>query len=204
MKILIATKNKGKIGSFGEIFDELNIEYCTLADLNVGVGALDIPETGKTSLENAIIKAKAYYEATKMPLLAADSALYIEKFPEDKQPGVFAKRYGGKENSDDETLEIYSKELNNVGGESDGHFLVAIAIVDKDGNMHTKEFKSHRHFVSRPCAERIEHFPLRSLIYYKEVNKYMAQMTFEESNAIEGQVILDQKEFIKEIFLCTK
>ena len=43
---------------------------------------LDVEETGKTFIENALIKARAYYETYKVPTLADDSGLVIEALPD--------------------------------------------------------------------------------------------------------------------------
>ena len=59
MKVLIATKNKGKIEKYSGILHALGIECCTLEDIDLDI---EVNETGNNTTENAIIKAKAYYE----------------------------------------------------------------------------------------------------------------------------------------------
>ena len=127
MKVLIATKNKGKIEKYSSMLKELNIEFLTLNDINLNI---EIEENGKNTTENARIKANAYYKATDMPVLTDDSGLIIDKLPKEKQPGVFVRRYNGKELSDEEIIDLYSKEIENVGGESTGAFVISIAIID--------------------------------------------------------------------------
>ena len=48
----------------------------------------------KNVIENAMIKAKAYYGITQIPTIAGDTALYIEKF--EQQPGLYVHRINGK------------------------------------------------------------------------------------------------------------
>ena len=100
MKVLIATKNKGKIEKYSGILEHLGIEYCTLEDMDLNI---EINENGKNTTENAIIKAKAYYEKVQIPVLTDDSGLIIDKLPEEKQPGVFVRRHNGRELSDSGT-----------------------------------------------------------------------------------------------------
>ena len=39
---------------------------------------LEIDENGKTAIENALLKATAYYKVLNMPVIAGDSGLYID------------------------------------------------------------------------------------------------------------------------------
>ena len=172
MKVLIATNNKGKIEKYSEILRSLGIDYCTLADIGLDI---EINENGNNTTENAIIKAKSYYEKVKIPVLADDSGLIIDKLPKERQPGVFVRRYNGRELSDEQILELYSKEIENVGGESTGAFGISIAFIDENGNIHTKETKHRRLFVSKPDVNRIPGYPLSSLIYDKERKMYMTE-----------------------------
>lgn len=80
---------------------------------------LDINEDGKTAEENAIKKAKEYYAKTNIATIAEDSGLWVEKFSEEEQPGLFVKRVNGREDlSDEEILNYYIDKLENIGGES--------------------------------------------------------------------------------------
>ena len=172
MKVLIATNNKGKIEKYSEILKSLGIDYCTLSDIGLDI---KVNENGNNTTDNAIIKAKAYYEKVKMPVLTDDSGLIIDKLPKEKQPGVFVRRHNGIELSDEQILEMYSKEIERVGGESTGAFVISIAIIDKNGNIHTKETKHRRLFVSKPDSNRIPGYPLSSLIYDKKIKMYMTE-----------------------------
>lgn len=197
-RILIATGNIGKIAIYSCVFDKLGLPYCSLKDIQVDV---DIAETGETELENAYLKAKGYHEATGLPVIANDSGLIIEKFSKEDQPGVFVRRYGGKELSDEETIEIFSKKLEAVGGSSDSYFNVALVLCDYEGQYHQKTFKSYRYMVAKPSKVVQKGLPLRSLDYNKEYGKYMSEMTIEEANASEGKCIEEQQQFIEEVFM---
>ena len=59
MKILFATSNQSKINRFKKELSNNGIELISISDININ---LDIEENGKDAIENAIIKAKAYYE----------------------------------------------------------------------------------------------------------------------------------------------
>ena len=195
MKILIATKNKAKIKKYSTILNELGIKWVTVNDLNKDI---NVEEKGYTPKENSIIKAKAYYDAFEMPVIADDSGLVLDKLPEDKQPGVFVRRHNGKELTDEEIISLYSNEIEKVGGETTGGFLIAITIINENGEINTNEIMHDRLFVSKPCKERTPGYPMNSLIYDKETGKYLAQ-TYEGKNIYKGSSFEKDLEFIKSV-----
>lgn len=195
MKVLIATKNKGKINKYSTILSRLGLDYCTLDDINLNI---DINENGKTTTENAIIKAKAYYNKVHMPVLADDSGLIIDKLPKEKQPGIFVRRYKGKILSDEEIIKLYSNEIEKNGGESTGAFIISIAIIDLNGNLYTKQTTHKRLFVSKPDTNRIPGYPLSSLIYDKKENMYMTQKQIAGIKVYEQNSFAEEYDFIKE------
>ena len=197
MKVLIATTNLGKVQIYKQAFDELGIEVCSLRDLYIDI---DVEENGGSEIENAIIKAKAYHKLTNMPVLANDSGLVIDKFSKENQPGLLVRRYKGKELTDQEMLNVYIQKLNEVGGESSGHYNVGLAIIDANGNLHTREFQPKRHFINKPSSTIIKGIPLSSLCYDFKTKKYLSEMTAKERNDYEGEEFLGQISFIKECF----
>ena len=110
MKVLFATTNPAKVGKYKEILKTKGIELITIKDLNF---KLDIEESGKNAIENAYIKAKAYFNKTKMPTIGMDNNLFIEELPSDKQPGTHVRRINGKELSV-ETMKKYGIELHSI------------------------------------------------------------------------------------------
>lgn len=89
MKVLFATTNPAKIKRYLDKLKEKNIEVLTIKDLGIN---LKPEETGKNANENAYIKAKTYYDETKIPTIGIDNNLYIEGLPEEKQPGTHVRR----------------------------------------------------------------------------------------------------------------
>ena len=194
MKVLIATKNKGKIEKYSSILKKIGLDFYTLNDIDLD---LQINENGETTTENAIIKARGYFEKVNTPVLADDSGLIIDKLPPEKQPGIYVKRHNGKELNDEEILNLYSKEIEEVGGESTGAFVISISIIDENGNIHTKETKHKRLFVSEPDTNRIPGYPLSSLVYDKETNMYMTEKKKKGIKVYEEDKFKDEYDFIK-------
>lgn len=200
MEILIATKNEAKIKKYSTMLNVLGIEYKTLKDFNYNI---DVEETGTTPKENSIIKAKAYYNTLKIPVIVDDSGMILDKLPQDKQPGVFVRRHNGKELSDEEIISLYSKEIKDVGGKTTGSFTIAISIIDENGKIYTDETKHDRLFVSNPCLERTPGYPMNSLIYNEETGEYLAQV-YEGSNIYKGNSFEKDLEFIKKVLIDEK
>lgn len=96
MKVLFATKNPAKIKRYAEELEKRNIEVATVKDLGID---LHVEENGKNAIENAYIKAKAYYDKTVITTIGIDNNLFIEELPDEKQPGTHVRRVNGKAGS---------------------------------------------------------------------------------------------------------
>jgi XTP/dITP diphosphohydrolase len=72
---LLASGNAHKAEEFKELFSDV-------ISISPAPRTLEVDETGKTFIENAFLKAKAYYDTYKMPALADDSGLVLEGHPE--------------------------------------------------------------------------------------------------------------------------
>lgn len=82
-KLVIATHNAGKLKEIQALLAPYGVEC-------LSAGALGLPEpaeTGKTFVENALIKARAAAEASRLPALADDSGLCVTALGD--RPGVY-------------------------------------------------------------------------------------------------------------------
>ena len=94
-RVVLATRNKGKIAELHALLAGLGVEVLGLGDFpDIG----EIPETGTTFLENARIKAQAVCKATGLTSLADDSGLCVDAL--DGAPGVYSARYAGEHATD--------------------------------------------------------------------------------------------------------
>lgn len=105
-KILIATKNKGKLNDIKEIFKDLDVEIISFLDFE---NSPDVEETGKTFEENAMLKAKACFELYKIPCIGDDSGLVVEQL--NGEPGIYSARYAGEKSNDFLNNEKLIKEI---------------------------------------------------------------------------------------------
>jgi XTP/dITP diphosphohydrolase len=76
MKVLIATNNQRKVLRFKEILKWANLDIQLHTPDELGVEVFDVEENGKNLEENALLKAKAYFGKTDMPILSNDTGLY--------------------------------------------------------------------------------------------------------------------------------
>ncbi len=91
MKLLIATTNPGKVREYEILLAGAPVQLLSLND--VGLGDMDVEESGKTLEDNARIKATAYAQASGLLALADDTGLFVDAL--DGRPGVYPARYGG-------------------------------------------------------------------------------------------------------------
>lgn len=178
-EILFATGNASKVARFSEKLLEKGIALKSLKDININV---DVEENGKTAIENATIKAKAYYEVTKMTTMAMDDTMYIDDIPEDKQPGVFVRRVNGKRLNDEEMIEYYTDLVKKYGkdGKLNTKWILGMVII-KDGEISTyTDITSEYYLSDTPAKEIKEGYPLSSILINKKVNKYDIYLTDED------------------------
>ena len=174
MKILYGTTNKAKLQAMRLALESFDIELIGLGDIDSELP--NINENGNTPLENAEIKAKAYYEAFRMPVFSCDSGLYFDELQEDEQPGLYVRRINGKELTDDEMREYYAALAAKYGGRITGRYKNAIYfILDEEHHYSSMDMSIATEpfiLVTKPHPKRVEGFPLDSLSVDIETGKY--------------------------------
>lgn len=199
MKLLYGTTNNGKLQAMKNALKDFDIELIGLNDLEEALPK--IKEDGTTPLQNAEIKARAYYEAFHIPVFSCDSGLYFEEITTEEQPGLHVRRIGGKELTDEEMIEYYSALAEAHGGKITGRYRNAIYFI-LDGEHHyssmdmsiaTEPFI----LVTRPHTKRVPGFPLDSLSIDIATGKYYYDLeTKDVSTSVDDGV----RAFFGEIF----
>lgn len=174
MKILYGTTNKGKLQAMQKSVKQLGLEIIGLNDLECELPLIN--ECGKTPLENAEIKARAYFEAFHMPVFSCDSGLYFDELVEEEQPGIYVRRVNGKELTDDEMIQYYASLAEKYGGKITGRYRNAIYfILDEEHHYSSMDMSIATEpfiLVTEPHVKRVEGFPLDSLSVDIESGKY--------------------------------
>ncbi len=177
MKILFATTNPAKIKKYGQKLKEKGIEVVTVKDLKQKI---DVEENGKDAIENAYIKAKAYYDLTKLPTIGMDNTLYFEGIQEEKQPGTYVRRVNGKTLTDEEMIKYYSNLAKENGGKILAKWIYGMVIYNGKEKYSYTWTKDNFNIIDKPSSKRNIGYPLDSISINLETNKYFVDLTQKE------------------------
>ena len=127
--VVLASRNAAKVRELARILGtEDAAAPIRLAGLDEFPGAPDVPETGATFEENALLKARAIAEYTGLPAVADDSGLCVDAL--NGMPGVLSARWAGKHGDDRANLELVLAQVSDVPGTRLGaRFVCAAALV---------------------------------------------------------------------------
>lgn len=129
MRLLVATKNRGKLEEFRRILAGLDVELVSADEL----GLPDVDETGETFEANAILKAKAQAEASGLMALADDSGLEVDALG--GAPGVRSARYADGGGAEANVRKLLAA-LDDVPDDRRGaRFRCVIALADPGGPL---------------------------------------------------------------------
>ena len=136
-RLVLATRNAGKVAELERILGAAGLQV----DL-VGVDAFpevpEVPETGLTFAENALLKAMAVAAATSLPAVADDSGLCVDAM--NGMPGIFSARWAGRHGDDQANLELLLAQLVDVPDARRGaHFACAAALALPEGTVRVAE-----------------------------------------------------------------
>lgn len=147
-RLLLATRNRGKLRELARLFDDLPAAPALLCVDDLDEPPDDVVEDGETFEENALKKAREVARATGLPTLADDSGLEVDAL--DGAPGVHSARYAGEHGDDEANNARLLRELRGVpDAERTARFRCVLAFVDGD----------HEHLCSGACEGRVGHAP---------------------------------------------
>lgn len=126
MKIVLASGNRNKFLEIREAFDEIGVELLFGGDFEKFP---EVDESGSTYEENALIKAKAWSEATGLPSLADDSGLEVEAL--EGAPGVYSARI--IPGTDKDRVDWLMKKMEGIKNRR-ARFVSCLVIVFPDSN----------------------------------------------------------------------
>ncbi|ANX13117.1 non-canonical purine NTP pyrophosphatase [Fictibacillus arsenicus] len=187
MKILIATKNIGKVKEFQSMFKDLGIEVISLLDIK---NSPDVEETGVTFEENSIIKAEAICSIMKIPVIADDSGLEVDAL--EGRPGVYSARYAGSEKSDEANMDKVLSELRGVAEPNrTARFVCALAFARPDKKTFVVRGTCEGEILSERRGN--EGFGYDPIFYLPQLECSMAELSKEEKNKISHRAVALQK-----------
>ena len=138
VRLVLATRNPGKIVEFRRILEELHPRSIDLVGLEHFPELQDVEETGETFFENALLKARTVCQETGLAAIADDSGLCVDAL--DGAPGVLSARWSGGHGNDAANIEKVLAQLRAIPEEGRGaHFTCVTAFVMPDGRESTAE-----------------------------------------------------------------
>ena len=132
MKLVLASRNRGKLKELSAILSRFGIEAVLQSEVGFDE---EVEENGTTFEENSLIKAKSVYEATGYAAIADDSGLMVDAL--NGEPGVYSARYGGEACKTDADRNAHLLEnLKDVPDEHRGaKFVSVISCIMDDGTV---------------------------------------------------------------------
>lgn len=106
--ILFASGNKGKVNELKEMLVPFGLNVVPQSEFSVE----EVPETGTTFVENAIIKARHAAKVTGLPCIADDSGLEVSAL--NGAPGIYSSRFAGTNATDGTNIDKLLTELKDV------------------------------------------------------------------------------------------
>ncbi|WP_234340220.1 RdgB/HAM1 family non-canonical purine NTP pyrophosphatase [Gorillibacterium timonense] len=192
--ILVATRNKGKVGEFTALFGELGYTVRSLLDYEE---LPDVVEDQDTFLGNALKKAREIAERLRISVLADDSGLEVDAL--DGEPGVYSARYAGEpcddganndkllrelaKRADATPLDVENTPHTSVSVYSQARFVSVLVLYDPaNGTWIHAEGTCSGYILAERRGEG--GFGYDPLFYMPEFGKTLAEMTMAEKNRV--------------------
>ncbi|MFI5533457.1 RdgB/HAM1 family non-canonical purine NTP pyrophosphatase [Kitasatospora sp. NPDC051853] len=136
-RLVLATRNRHKVTELRDILGAAGLDV-ELVGADAYPEVPDVPETGVTFAENALLKAHALARATGLPAVADDSGLCVDVL--NGAPGIFSARWAGKHGDDRANLDLLLAQLSDIAEPHRGaHFACAAALALPDGTERVVE-----------------------------------------------------------------
>ncbi len=176
---VIASNNSGKIKEINNFLHEKNI----ILRSQLSLGIKEVPETGKTFVENALIKARHACAEANLPALADDSGLVVPCL--NGEPGLYSARYAGTSNPKDNINKLISnlKNLNPNATSFPAYFYCVIVLLKtpEDPSPLIAEGRWHGNIILQPRGEH--GFGYDPIFLDPELNMTAAEMGLEQKQA---------------------
>jgi XTP/dITP diphosphohydrolase len=147
-RLVLATRNPGKIEELHRILGDAGLDV-QLVGVDRFPGLEDVPETGATFGDNALLKAHAVAQATGIPSVADDSGLCVDAL--NGMPGVLSARWSGRHGDDTANVRLLLAQVAHVPDDRLGaHFACAAALALPDGQEYVVDGQLDGELVRAP------------------------------------------------------
>ena len=135
-RVVLATRNQHKVEEIRRILERAGAPV-DLVPVTAFDGVDDVPETGLTFAENALLKAHAVAAATGLPAVADDSGISVDAL--NGMPGVFSARWSGRHGDDEANLRLLLAQLADVPDTRRGASFVCVAALARPDGQEVVE-----------------------------------------------------------------
>lgn len=177
-RLLVATRNPGKLLEFRALLDDLPIKVITPDELGIQD---EISEMGDSYIENAILKARAYMQLSGLPSLADDSGLEVAAL--DGGPGIKSHRFGPHPQATDADRRAYLLErLIGFPRPWEARFRCAVTIMTPAGKGLLGEGECQGEII--PEERGNFGFGYDPIFFIPEIGLTMAELSLDQKNRI--------------------
>jgi XTP/dITP diphosphohydrolase len=183
IKLLLATTNQGKLAELRSLLGGLDLVLLSPADLDIKV---HVEERGTNYLENAVLKAAIFAQASKTWTLADDSGLEVEAL--DGAPGLYSARYAPEPGANDKDRRRYLvQNLENYPRPWKASFQSVVALVGPEGSPIVTRGTCQGKII--PEGRGFGGFGYDRIFQLEGSEKTMAELTEEEKNQISHRAL---------------
>lgn len=174
--LLIATTSPGKLREWQDLLADLPLELLCLADVGV---TFDVPETGKTFADNAVLKAVAYGQHAGLLALAEDSGLAVAALA--GAPGIQSARWEGDDYARKNRL-LISLLAGRVGAERACRYVCVVALRHPDGRLWRARGETRGQIACEPAGSG--GFGYDPIFYVPRLKRTLAEVAVDEKHRI--------------------
>jgi XTP/dITP diphosphohydrolase len=177
-KLLVATRNVGKLKEISNFLSDLPLQIISLSDLNIKD---DFEENGKTYEENSQAKAIFYAKKSGLPAIADDGGIEIAAL--NGAPGIKSKRWLGKKSTEEDIINHMIKVAKELpSNNKTAFFKTVISFALPDGKVWSVTGEIEGIIAEKPYLKALAGYPYRSFFYLPQIKKYYHedQLTNEE------------------------
>ncbi|PIQ76266.1 hypothetical protein COU78_04890 [Candidatus Peregrinibacteria bacterium CG10_big_fil_rev_8_21_14_0_10_49_24] len=179
MKILVGTSNRGKITEISECLRAP--DFHILAPEDIDVSFIPPEECGNTFEENAMEKARYYFEQTKLPTIADDSGIIVEAL--EGELGIHTRRWGaGPAASDEEWIEYFLERMRREENKK-ARFVCHLAHVDSGGTLHMFQGVCDGEITETLEADYLPRLPISGCFRPNGYDLVYSAMSIEQKNS---------------------
>lgn len=158
-KLLVGTHNQGKLDLIKRFLQSTAYHVVSLSELDI---TFDVEETGVTFEENALLKARHYFQMSGVPTVADDGGLEVDALQ--GEPGVYSSRYAGPHKTDAQKVDFLLEKVKDVPEDKrTARFVSVIALALSADDIRLYKGVSYGTLALAPQGTPVVHLPYRQI-----------------------------------------